>query len=274
MKQDFKNKFPQWVFEEADFTVCMSDDIDSLAGATILKKIKGWEVEHFYDFHNLSSTNKKDPRKAVGVDIALVNGRTYDNHVTMLSSSSQPNTMSANPNIIERISRDNYTNKYAMSTTLLLWSLYDIPLPSTEDGKLMLMAIDSSYLGYYDYKSRFRETQCSWLEKMGMEEMIHLQERHTLMDFIDVKRRYDASEKILLNDNGFLETKMNLDGINQLLELDIILPNKQFEIRREFNRKSYDLKSKSKYDNGIVEEHYNPFSYALTGKNKLNMTLM
>ncbi|MGR5954434.1 hypothetical protein ACT7DP_31450 [Bacillus paranthracis] len=29
---------------------------------------------------------KKDKRKAVGVDIALVNGMTYDNHVTMLSN--------------------------------------------------------------------------------------------------------------------------------------------------------------------------------------------
>ena len=52
-----------------------------------------------------------------------------------------------------------------MSTALLLYALYDIPLPSTEDGKLMLMTIDSSYLGYYDYKGRLRETQCNWLEK-------------------------------------------------------------------------------------------------------------
>ncbi|MCU5107000.1 hypothetical protein OCA21_14360 [Bacillus cereus] len=49
----------------------MSDDIDSLVGATILKQVKDWEVGHFYDFNNLYSTNKKDKRKAVGVDIAL-----------------------------------------------------------------------------------------------------------------------------------------------------------------------------------------------------------
>ncbi|QWG55357.1 hypothetical protein EXW26_08045 [Bacillus mycoides] len=271
MKQDFKDKFPQWVFEEADFTVCMSDDIDSLAGATILKKIKGWEVEHFYDFSNLSSTDKKDQRKAVGVDIALVNGRTFDNHVTMLSSSSQPNIMSANPNVIGRISRDNYTDKYAMSTTLLLWSLYDLPLPSTEDGKLMLMSIDSSFLGYY---KGFKKVQCEWLEKLGMKEMIYLQERHKSMDFVEVKRRYDSYRKIFLNESGFLKTKMDLDGISKLLELDIILPNKQFEIRREFTRKSYDLNVESKYNNGVIEINYNPFSYALTGKNELNMTLM
>ena len=35
---------------------------------------------------------------------------------------------------------------------------------------------------------------------------------------------------------------MDLEGISKLLELDIILPNKQFEIRKEFTRNIYDLK--------------------------------
>lgn len=271
MKKDFKEKFPQWVFEDNDFTVCMSDDIDSLVGATILKQVKGWEVEHFYDFNNFYSTNKKDPRKAVGVDIALVEGKTFDNHVTMLSSNSKPNIQSANPNVIERISRDNYTNKFAMSTALLLWSLYDLPLPSTEQGKLMLMAIDSSFLGYY---KGFKKVQCKWLEKFGMEEMIRLQERHQLTDFTEVKRIYNSSEKIHLNEHGLLETNMNLEGISHLLELDIILPEKRFQTRKEFERRRYTLKPTSKYNNGVIEKNYYPFSYALTGKNQLNMTLM
>lgn len=271
MKQDFIEKFPQWVFEEADFTVCMSDDIDSLVGATILKQVKGWEVEHFYDFHNLYSTNKKDKRKAVGVDIALINGMTYDNHVTMLSSISKPNLMSANPNVIEGISRDNYTSKFAMSTALLLYALYDIPLPSTEDGKLMLMAIDSSFLGYY---KGFKKVQCDWLEKMGMEEMIRLQERHESIDFLEVKRRYDSSLKIYINEDGVLETKMKLDGISNLLELDIVLPEKQLDLRKEFKRTQFNLGVNKKYNNDVIEVHYNPFSYALTGKNNLQMTLI
>lgn len=270
MKQDHKNKYPQWVHEDADLTVCMSDDIDSLVGATILKQIKGWEVEHFYDFNNLYSIDKNDPRKAVGVDIALVNGMTFDNHVTMLSNDSIPNLKSANPNVIERISRDNYTSKFAMSTALLLWSLYDLPLPKTEDGKLMLMAIDSSFLGYY---KGFRKIQCGWLEKLGMEEMIQLQKRHSLVDFMEVKKRFDSSKKIALNESGFLETEMNLEGISELLDLDITLPDKQFELRKEFNRTSFNLNRDAKYSNSTIEEYYNPFSYALTGKNNLQMTL-
>ena len=31
--------------------------------------------------------------------------------------------------------------------------------------------------------------------KMGMEEIIRLQERHTLMDFEEVQRRYNSSKK-------------------------------------------------------------------------------
>lgn len=270
MKKEFKEKFPQWIHEENDLTVCMSDDIDSLVGATILKQVKGWDVEHFYDFHNLFSTDETDKRKAVGVDIALVKGKTFDNHVTMLSSTSQPNTNSANPNIIEGISRDNYTSKYAMSTALLLYALYDIPLPSTEDGKLMLMAIDSSFLGYY---KGFKKVQCEWLEKMGMEEMIRLQERHNLRDFLDMKLKYNSSAKIFLNDEGVLETRMQLDGISNLLALDISLPEKEFHVRKQFSRTGFDMKRESTYENEVIENYYEPFSYALTGKNNLQMTL-
>ncbi len=67
---------------------------------------------------------------------------------------------------------------------------------------------------------------------------------------------------------------MDLEGISKLLELDIILPNKQFEIRKEFTRNIYDLKNGCTYDNQLVNSHYNPVSYALTSKKKLNMTLM
>jgi len=109
---------------------------------------------------------------------------------------------------------------------------------------------------------------------MGLEEMIRLQERHKLMDFVDVKRRFDSSEKILMNQDGVLETNMQLDGISSLLEMDLVITDKQFDLRKQFTRTSYDLKKESNYDNGIVEKHYSPFTYALTGKQNLQMTLI
>lgn len=266
---EFKNRFPEWVFGDDDFTLCLSDDIDSLVASAVISKVKGWEIEHFYDFHNLYSTDLKDKRKAVGVDIALVEGRTFDNHVVRLSENSIANPLSANPNVVYPISRTNYTKKYALSTALLVWSLYDIPLPSTDEGKMMLMCIDSSFKGYY---SGFKQVQVDWLSKMGFDEITHLQERYNAYDFVEVKRRFDSSEKIYIDDNGYLQSEMQLEGISNLLEMDITLPEKQFVKRKEFTRSSIDLETGKQYNNNMAILQHDPFSMALTTKNKLQLT--
>ena len=270
MKKEFREKFPSWVFEKGDFTTCLTDDIDSLVGVTLLKEVKGWEIGHFYDFHNIYSIDKKDKRKAVGVDMAILEGRTFDNHVVKLSANSQANPLSANPNVIENISRDNYTKKYALSTALLIWSLYDIPLPSTDEGKMLLMGIDSSFKGYY---SGFKKVQTQWLEKLGFEELIELQERYDIMDFVHVKRKYNSSEKIVLVD-GKLHTNMKLEDISRLLEFNIQLPKETFVLRKSFKRDFKELHPDKSYSNGLIELKYNPFSMALTGKHKLNLTII
>ena len=78
--------------------------------------------------------------------------------------------------------------------------------------------------------------------------------------------------EILLNDSGFLETKMNLEGISKLLELDIILPNKQFEIRKEFTRDKYSLKSGVNTTIKLLIHITNRFICS-TKTNELNMTV-
>ncbi len=273
MKQEFKNKFPQWVFEENDYTVCLSDDLDSLVGAMILKQVKGWETTHFYDFEALYSVDKTDKRRAVGIDIALESGMTFDNHVVRLTKNDRVNPLSANPNVIENISRENYTEKYAMSTTLLLWSLYDLPLPATDKGKLLLLSIDSSYLGHY---KGFQKVQNEWLRKLGFEELIEIQNKYTIKDFVNVKKEFDSSLKIELTNEGTLTTRMNLEGISQLLGLVIELPKYIFEVRKTFERKNYSLSNNKCYSKSSVENILGKdiFSLALTSKNYASLTLM
>ena len=269
MTAEFKAKFPNWVYGDEDYTLCLSDDIDSLVACTAINVVKNWEVGHFYDFHNMYSTDSKDTRKAVGVDIAIQNGRTFDNHTVRLSKYSKVNPMSANPNVVYDISRENYNKKYALSTALLIWSLYDLDLPSTDDGKMMLMSIDSSFKGFY---SGFKSVQTAWLEKMGLEEMIYLQERHRVEDFVEVKRRFKSSEKIYIDDNGILQSDMQLAGISDLLEMEIVLPDVEFDLRKQFDRSSIELNPNREYSNFMIEEKYQPFSMALTSKNTLQMT--
>ena len=269
MKKEFKEKFPQWVFSSEDFVVCLSDDLDSLVGASILKQVKGWEIKHFYDFNNFYSIDG-DKRKTVGVDIALENGMTFDNHVVRLSKYDKVNPLSANPNIIEDISRENYTSKYAMSTTLLIWSLYDLPLPKTDEGKLLLLSIDSSYLGHY---TNFRHIQNQWLKKLGFEELIEIQEKYTLKDFANIKKKYDSSMKIILVE-GKLETNINLEDISKELDINIELPQEKFKLRKSFNRTKFNLCNKTYCSKSRVAKKFQKeiFSLALTSKHTISLT--
>lgn len=270
MKKEFKEKFPSWVNEDGDYTVCMSDDLDSLVSASLLKQIKGYEVKHFYDFKNFYSTDK-DKRQAIGVDIALEQGMTWDNHVVRISKNDICNPLSANPNVIENISGSNYTSKYAMSTALLIWSYYGLELPETDEGKLLLLSIDSSYKGHY---TGFKKVQNEWLRKLGFEDLIDIQKNYTLKDFANVKKKYDSSKKIYVDGNGKLQTRMDLEGISKTLQIKTDLPKNTFYLRKCFFNTEINLFNQKYSNKNNIEEKYNKeiFSLALTSKNKLSLT--
>ncbi|MBT2667329.1 hypothetical protein J7J00_17775 [Bacillus sp. ISL-4] len=269
MKKEFKEKFPQWVNENGNYVVCMSDDLDSLLSATLLKQVKGYEVKHFYDFNDFYSQDK-DKRKAIGVDIALEQGMTWDNHVVRLSKNDTANPLSANPNIIENISRENYTSKYAMSTALLIWSYYGLELPKTDEGKLLLLSVDSSYKGHY---TGFEKVQNEWLRKLGFEELIDIQNTYTLKDFANIKKKYNSSMKIVINNDGTLSTYMDLKGISNALGIDIELPAIQFHLRKRFNERSQINSNKYRTKSSVEEIHDKEiFALALTSKNNISLT--
>lgn len=271
MNKDLKAKFPTWVDNnvEGEFTVCLSDDLDSLLGATILRELKGYEIKHFYSFEDFYSIDN-DKRKAIGVDVALMNGMVWDNHVTMLGKYDKVNNQSANVNAIMQISRDNYTKKYAGSTALTMWAYYGIPLPSTDEGKIMLLSIDSAFKGHY---SGFKHVQNGWLEELGMQELIDIQNKYDVLDFVKVKRQYDSSKKIFLH-NGKLTTQMNLEGISKLLEISILLPDDIFYHRKSLDSTRIDISKMKSANKDLIEDKYNReiFSLALTSKNTVSLT--
>lgn len=269
MKEEFRSKFPKWIDTEEEQSLCLTDDIDSLAGATVLRSVKGWNIRHFYDFKSLNTSTDDEGYRAVGVDMAILKGRTFDNHVTLLNERFEPNSDSANPNAVCKINRNNYTEKYAMSTTLLIYSLYGIKLPSTELGKMMLLAIDSSYLGHY---KGYRETQNNWFRKLGFEELIELQNRKTIDDFHRVRAMHNLCGKIWIEDDGTLHTDIDIVEIGRILELDLQLPVETFKLRREFARVSVALKKGKHYSNTKMNERLKPFSYALTSRWRMEVS--
>lgn len=235
------NKFPEWVKDnETNYDLCLTDDIDSLLSCIILNKLKGYKINLFYDFGGLY-TLRETGNKAIGVDMDITKGKAWGNHVIKLSPHDSYNKEIANLNITENISRENYTQKYCGSTLLTIMSYYGVTIENlTEEAKMLLLAIDSTHLPFYN--ARFRETGRKWLVNvLEYEELFKVTQRHTQYEFEKIISKYGLREPISMVD-GKLQTNIDLKGISNALNgLDIELPKGEFENRVGFYNGYEDL---------------------------------
>lgn len=272
MKKEVLELVPQWIkdAEYGQYSVMVGDDVDSFATAGLIKKVLDWEINWFYDFHRIYVIDESVSNKnRVGVDMALeFNEKTIDNHVTLLHKDDKPNPNSVNLNAMYKIHRGRYTDKYAMSTLLTAWSLFGLPLPSTNEGKKILLAIDSSFKGHYN--SRFKPIHNEWLRKLGFEELIYFLDNKTSFDELDktIRNRYGLSEKIFLNKKGQLQTRIDLEGIGRYLDLDLKLPKEKFELAYTLKRKS------SRLGYGNYSKRKGTYSFALTYRDVASYTIL
>lgn len=269
MKKEYKDKFPEWCNDTTTkYSLCLTDDLDSLFSCILLNKIKGYEIEWFYRFDSLGSIQGAN-KKAIGVDADLVKGKCWGNHVTLLSSKDTVNKSCANINNIDNISRENYYYKYCGSTLLTIMSYYNIDISTlSEEAKMVLLAIDSTYLGYYaDWKTFKDRNKYYLVEVMNYEELYKVQQRHTKEEFDLLQDKYKLKSKIETI-KGRLQTGIDLEGLSELFNLPFVLPKDTFNLRLQLNNKS---KALGKYDYSITKEklpkeNEKLFSMAVTNK--------
>ena len=164
---------------------------------------------------------------------------------------------------MENITRQNYTEKYAGSTVLLLWSLYGLQKEGlTDEAMMMLLAIDSAYLGYYS--SRYQKHVKHYLvDILDLPEFYRCIERHSIEEFQNIKDKYKLKEKITLK-KGHVITKIDIDAINDILlwdtdtNLHIELPQDKFYPDKYFIDVVKDIYGKrpKRYDEIIPQEPY------------------
>ena len=267
MQHEIKQLFPKWCWDSEEvYDLCLSDDIDSLVACALLEQLKGYKINYFYDFSSFWQIEDSN-KPAIAVDVDLTKGKCWSNHVTMLSSRDSVNPESANLNNVLQISRDNYTSKYAGSTTLQIMSYYGIPLPKKEEARMIFLAIDSAFKGFY--ADKFKESNKKYLHMLEFDELIELLEHKTIDDFHRIKTKYNLHKKIYVNDQGILDTEICVDMLSDVLELDLWLPWSQFEKTKNFKRKSLDL-----YENDPLSKKntVDIVSCALIFRNKLCYT--
>lgn len=261
MNKSLYDKFPQWTKEDFNAHTILTDDFDSLIGCAIAKEVKGWEINQFYSFSEKWAIDKNTQLEHVGVDLSIPKGKTFDNHVMLFDSCSPINPESANLNNILGIHADIYGKKYAMSTTLMMWSLYDIPLPKSEIGKMFLIALDVGHKGHY---SGFREVHNEWLEKLGFTELIDLLNKYDkpCFDAIVAKIK-ENGEKITIDYDGFLKAgNINLDSLSKGLGIKIELPEEQFTLMNTYRTQKFN-----RLYTEDLSQNKNVYSFALAYKN-------
>jgi len=269
MKKELKVKFPEWCsdFTQGQNALILTDDLDSLLGCAIEKYVKGNDINYFYNFNKLYVADKSDTKKAMGIDLALHKGKSWCNHVVCITKDDYVNPQTANINAINRINSVNYFNKYAMSTALLMWSYYDLPLPKSKEGKMILLAIDSGYLGHYD--DRFKKVHNEYLRQLGFEELIDLLNQTTKFEFEMLQGKYKTKEKIKLNSDGYLQTRLPLAELQGFFDFPLELPTQQFELRNQFKESQGDT-----YRTYSKDQLQGLVSFALTGKRKFKYTFI
>lgn len=269
MNSNIKELFPSWVNNnKGTYDLMLTDDIDSLASCALLKEIKGYDINYFYDFKNIYEIKESD-KKTIAVDCDLVKGRCWSNHVTLLSANDSVNEKSANLNNILKISRDNYFKKFCGSTAIQIWSYYDLSLPSSEEGKMALLALDVGFKGHYD--SRFIEVHSKYLNMLGFPELIEVLERHTSTEFYDLMGKYNMMGKIKLNKDNIITTKIDVVNLQRLFNLNLSRPSdKPLHNLREF-RRDYPT-SLLNYKTYTKDNFSDLFSLALINKNKVAFT--
>lgn len=225
-----REKLPEWVNEKHNLV--LSNDIDSLASCAVMKANTGSEIKFFYDFENLYKAEQMEDLKRCWIDIAVSREHSFDNHVSKISHWEKWNENMVNLNCYVT-NNENYTHKYAGSTLLTIMSAYNMPLPSTEEGKMLLLAVDSAYWGFYD--RRYNKTQRNYLENvLEYPELYEVMGRHYDGEIEEVGNKYNVKKGLISFENGKLKTNLDLKAISELLELDLELPVDNFYSYKQF----------------------------------------
>lgn len=285
MNKEYKDKFPSWCSNNKNtYDLVLSDDSDGLLVSNFLE-YQNWDsTTYFYDFKMLyKKANYETDNSIIGCDIDFADkdARCWGNHVTALQKE-EINPNSANLNNTEKITRNNYRTKYAGSTIAIVLSYYDYDVSNlSEQARMLIMCIDSHYYGFYN---GFHDTQRKWLvDVLEYPELYDIILKYKEQDFIDLARslkikiprqgKKDRDGKIWINEGGYLETEIDLQGISDILGKKIALPNCKFEPFFDENQiKLVSLYADTSKLFKRSQIQQNIFSYAQTFKNTSSLT--
>lgn len=266
MKKEIKNKYPEWIKDNNKYYMCLTDDLDSYFSCLLLQQIKGYEISHFYTFSKLyKADGYVNNVKICGIDMDLLKGRCWSNHVTKIN-----NPKSANLNVIQNIGINNYYSKYCGSTLLQIISYYDYDISDLSDeAKMVLLCVDSTFLMY-----GFNEENCKhWLvDILNLPDMFQLCKEHSREEFKQLIDKYNLKNKIYVDEYGELKTGIDLEGLSNLFDLPFLLPRNKLTEISAYGNVGMDYYKYNNFKNKLEENGGAIFSQALVSKNYIKLS--
>lgn len=279
MKQKIRNKMnntQKWVTQinEKDGLI-LSNDLDSLFGCVFLKYKFNVDVKAFYDFNDIYYNNLEDIQgdKLIGVDTALYNLRTFDNHFVRIDKTDKVNHRAFNVNTLaSRACSDEYTTKYSGSTILQILSYYgyeslylDGHNDLTKTQKMILLTIDTTFKGLYKNYPYHK----AWCDELGITSKFKdVIRKYTLSDMYDFIGEHKIAEDMEILD-GEIVTGLDIDFLQEHFPmLDFYGVTRSFKNKINVGKSTYQ-----KVCNWDSLDFYNDkFSVAIVRKDKMMIT--
>jgi hypothetical protein len=239
--------------------IMFGDDIDSWVSTYILYKLFGCQIALFYDFGNIYHREGIDitkimNSKLVGVDVDLAKNKCFGNHVTYIEN---PDCISLNRGI--EYGNNNYLNKFAGSTLITILSLYDIDLSGFTVQQLeILISVDTAFKQYFFNSRIFKYYYEDVLEYPLFVEIV---KGKTKNYFYDIIVKYGLHEKISIDDDGYLQTKIKLNELSEIFNIDLSLPQDKYIHFYDLQDRGMDLTQIKDIDPDKI------FSSAVTNRN-------
>lgn len=196
--------------EKADMKTIWNNDGDGIFCAGFLNEFKGWKPFAYYDFNRMVVdesyivNNKYTVKNSeiVYVDVAVEGKRrAIDMHIVKITPDDSVNPNSLNPN--QHIHMRNYTQKCAWAAAIAILSYIDFDFSTlTDEQKMIIWGLDSSYLSYYFDKCTFYK----WVEFYGVQELATVFNTYSKSDFEQVQHTYGLQGMINIDKHGYLYT--------------------------------------------------------------------
>lgn len=229
MDKDFIEKigFEDW-FKKLDSTYNLmgSNDIDSHFSCFLLSDWFGCEMDLFNSFSTIYNRESVDIRtieasSLVGVDVDLTKNKCFGNHITYLQN---PDVISLNKGL--KYGCREYFGKFAGSTLITILSIYNYDLKDfTEEQLEVLISVDTAFKQYSFNPELFKKYYNDILEYPIF---IDIVSKHDNEYFYNIIKEYKLHEDIIVNDEGYLETEIELDRLSDLFNVDLSLTTEKF----------------------------------------------